>query len=367
MAQDAQQPADILIVDDTLSILHLLVMMLERRGHSVRAIPDGKQALESAHRAPPDLVLLDINMPGLGGYEFCTSFKADPRLADIPIIFISGSTDIEDKMKAFAIGGVDYVTKPFHLKEIDARVETHLKIRRLQLEVNTLNSSLQEKVRLQVQEISDSQIATIMALAKLAESRDEATGNHLLRVQRYCRSIAIYLCEKGVFHPFIDSTFVENISQASALHDIGKVGICDSILLKNGTLTPQEFEVMKTHTVLGAETLQAVLNTYPNNKFIHMGRDIARSHHERWNGGGYPDGISGEAIPLCARILAIGDQYDALRQTRPYKPAFDAAQTYAILTEGDGRSSPSHLDPRVLDAFKKISKEFDAIYQELGD
>lgn len=361
----ATSAADILVVDDMPPILHMLTTMLESRGYTARPIPDAVQALQAAHLAPPDLVLLDINMPHMNGYEFCAALKADPKLAEIPIIFMSGDSEMMDKVKAFSIGGVDFVTKPFQLKELAARIETHLKIRRLQLEISALNSSLQAQVSAQVKEISDSQIATIMALAKLAESRDEATGNHLLRVQRYCRALARQLADEGVFGTLIDDTFVENIFHASTLHDIGKVGIRDSILLKPDTLTPLEFEIMKSHTVLGAETLEAVLTSYPNNAFIHMGRDIARSHHEHWDGSGYPDGLSGEAIPLCARIVTIADQYDALRHQRPYKPAFDAAKAYAILTEGNGRSSPAHLDPRVLAAFRNISKEFEAIFQEL--
>lgn len=358
---------DILVVDDNPSILKILTTMFELRGHKVRCAADGKQAWDSVRQAPPDLVLLDINLPDTDGYEFCTQFKADPLLAEIPIIFMSGNTDISDKVKAFASGGVDYVTKPFQLKEVEARANTHLKIRRLQQEIQALNSSLQEQVRLQVKEISDSQIATIMALAKLAESRDEATGNHLLRVQRYCQAFAEQLAIENTFDSLIDDTFVENIFHASALHDIGKVGIRDSILLKEGKLTPDEFETMKTHTVLGAETLEAVLQLYPNNAFLHMGRDIARSHHEHWDGSGYPDGLAGESIPLCARIVALADQYDALRHQRPYKPGFDEAKTYAILTQGDGRSSPDHLDPRVLSTFKRIAPALDAIFKELSE
>jgi len=349
------------------SVLLMLTSLFERSGHTVRPFADALQALQAARSRPPDLVLLDISMPGMNGYEFCTAFKADPRLADIPVIFMSGLSETMDKVEAFSLGGVDYVTKPFELKELEARVATHLKIRRLQVEIQTLNSSLREQVKAQVQEISDSQIATIVALAKLAESRDEATGNHLLRVQRYCQALARHLAEEKAFGTAIDETFVENIFHASTLHDIGKVGIRDDILLKPGRLTPEEFEIMKTHTVLGSETLEAVLKTYPNNAFLHMGRDIARSHHERWDGSGYPDGRAGDAIPLCARIVSIADQYDALRHPRPYKPAYDAAKTYAIITEGNGRSHPSHLDPRVLTAFKKMAPAFDAIFRELCD
>jgi putative two-component system response regulator len=357
--------ADILVVDDTLANLQLLASMLKKRGHKVRPVPNGKLALQAARSQPPDLILLDINMPEMDGYEVCVELKADPRLSDIPVIFISANIEVLDKVKAFSVGGVDYVTKPFYDDEVEARVEAHLKILRLRREINALNSSLKDQVQAQVKEISDSQIATIIALAKLSECRDKDTGNHILRVQRYSQTLAKRLADEGVFGSLIDDSFIANIFQASALHDIGKVGIPDSILLKPGKHTPEEFETMKTHTTLGATTLASVLENYPGNAFVLMGVEVARSHHERWDGSGYPEGLSGESIPLAARIIVIPDQYDALRNNRPYKPGFDAASTYAILTEGDGRSSPNHYDPRVLAAFKDIAGEFEEIFQEL--
>jgi putative two-component system response regulator len=359
--------ADILVVDDTQAILQLLAAMLRGRGHGVRPVADGALALEAARAAPPDLILLDINMPSLDGYEVCAALKADPRLADIPVIFISADTEVLDKVKAFALGAVDYVTKPFRFEEIAARVETHLEIRHLRRELEELNASLQERVQAQVKEISDSQLATILALAKLAERRDDATGNHILRVQRYSQVLAERLHQEATFADAIDDTFVETIFHASALHDIGKVGISDSILLKPGTLTDDELTIMRTHSALGADTLGAVLDTYPGNGLVRMGREISQCHHERWDGTGYPDGLAGEAIPLAARILAIADQYDALRNRRPYKPAFDAARTYAIITEGDGRTEPGHHDPRVLDAFRRSVSDFEQIQQELRE
>ncbi|MHB8873469.1 MAG: response regulator [Myxococcaceae bacterium] len=359
--------ADILVVDDTPANLHLLAGMLKERGHRVRPVTEGTLALQAARRRAPDLILLDINMPVMNGYEVCVELKADPLLRDIPVIFISASHEVLDKVKAFAIGGVDYVTKPFHLEEVEARVDAHLKIRRLRLEIGALNKSLQERVKAQVKEISDSQVATILALAKLSEDRDEDTGNHILRVQHYCRALAGRLATQGVFGSLIDEAFIDTLFHASALHDIGKVGIPDAILLKPARLTPEEVTIMKTHAALGAETLAAVTQSYPENAFVRMGVEVARSHHERWDGSGYPQGLKAEAIPLTARIVVIADQYDALRNKRPYKPAFDAARTYAILTEGDGRSSPDHLDPRVLAAFKDIAPEFEAIFEELRE
>ncbi len=358
---------DILVVDDMAANLEVLTTMLKECGHRVRPVPGGKLALDAARRQPPDLILLDINMPEMDGYQVCASLKADPKLAPIPVIFISANNEVFDKVTAFSLGGVDYVTKPFQFEEVEARVETHLELRRLQVQMEGMNHSLQEQVQAQVKEISDSQIATIVALAKISEYRDEDTGNHILRVQRYCRALAQRLAEDKVFGDLVDDAFIETIFHASALHDIGKVGIPDSILLKPGKHTPEDWEIMKTHAAIGAETLSTVLKGYPNSAFLKMGKEIAQSHHERWDGTGYPQGLAGEAIPLSARILVIADQYDALRNKRPYKPAFDAAKTYSIITEGDGRSDPKHLDPRVLDAFKKMAGKFEAIFEELKD
>jgi putative two-component system response regulator len=358
---------DVLIVDDMPANLEVLTTTLKKCGHRVRPVLNGQQALAAARLKPPDLILLDINMPEMDGYQVCAALKADPRLSPIPVIFISANNEIFDKVTAFNLGGVDYVTKPFQFEEVEARVEAHLEIRQLRVELESMNRSLRDQVQAQVKEISDSQIATIVALAKVSESRDEDTGNHILRVQRYCRALAQRLGEEKAFDGMVDEAFVETIFHASALHDIGKVGIPDSILLKPGKHTPEEWEIMKTHAALGAQTLSAVLEAYPHSAFLQMGREIAQSHHERWDGSGYPEGLKGEAIPLSARILVLADQYDALRNKRPYKPAFDEAKTYSIITEGDGRSDPKHLDPRVLEAFKAMRGEFESIFEALKD
>ncbi len=356
--------ADILVVDDTPANLHLLSAILKQNGHRVRPVLSGAIALQAARNDPPELILLDINMPEMDGYEVCRTLKADAQLADIPVMFISANTEVMDKLKAFSVGGIDYITKPFQHQEVEARVETHLENRRLRLELQTYNRSLQATVAAQFKEISDSQIATILALVQLAERRDEDTGNHIVRVQGYCRALARQLAADGVFGAAIDDAFIDTLYHASALHDIGKVAIPDLILRKPGRHTAEEWEVMKTHAALGAETLSTVLSAYPANGLARMGRDIARSHHERWDGSGYPDGLEGDAIPLAARIVIIADQYDALRNKRPYKPAFAAAKTCAIITEGDGRTDPRHFDPRVLAAFVHVADEFDRIFAD---
>ena len=354
----AEQPSDILIVDDTPANLKLLSGMLVQRGYKARPVPNGALALQAIQSKPPELILLDINMPGMNGYEVCRRLKASEQYRDIPVIFLSALGETEDKLRAFEAGGVDYISKPFHFEEVDARISTHLKLRRLQRDLEDHNRRLSELVQKQVKEISDSHLATIFALAKLAESRDEDTGAHLFRVRKYCRALAIHLARENVGGRVIDEPFVENLFFSSALHDIGKVSIPDAILLKKGPLTAEEWAVMKTHTTLGALTLEAVLESHPENDMLRMGKEIARSHHERWDGTGYPQGLAGEEIPLPARIFAMADQYDALRSTRPYKRGFTHEETVRIIVEGDGRTMPHHWDPAILAAFRVLEPEF---------
>lgn len=351
---------NILTVDDSQVSLQMLTYILKGRGYKVRPVTSGKLAVQTALANPPDLILLDITMPEMDGFEVCKRLKATESLKNIPVIFISGISETLDKVKAFSVGGIDYITKPFQVEEVEARVDTQLKLRSLQRKLEGHNHHLQQMVLEQVKDISNAQLGTIIALVKLAEYRDEDTGNHIIRMQSYCKALASRLAAKP--GAVIDDDYVKNIYYASAMHDIGKVAIPDCILLKPGTLTEEEFDKMKTHTVLGAETLAKVYDNYPN-VFVKMGMELAQSHHERWDGSGYPDGLSGEAIPLSARITMLADHYDVMRSVRPYKKhAFDAARTYAALTEGDGRTMPAYFDPGVLEAFKEIADEFEAIH-----
>ena len=357
----------ILVVDDNAMNIELLREMLGVQGYRVRSASSGNLALQLAIAEPPDLFLVDIQMPGMDGYQFCETIKAMQNLADAPVIFISALNATIDKVRAFAVGGVDYVTKPFQADELRARVDTHLRLRSLSRKLQQHNSHLQELVQAQVKAIAEGHIATIFALAKLAESRDDDTGNHIRRVQAYCKVLALRLSRHPEFKNDIDDAYIQNLFHTAPLHDIGKVGIPDSILLKPERLTPQEFEVMKTHTLIGAETLDQVVRLHCDNLFVCMGATIARCHHERWDGTGYPDGLRGDAIPVSARILTIADQYDALRNARPYKPALDHKRTCEIIIEGDGRTKPGHFDPRVLRAFKEVRDEFDAVFRSFRD
>jgi putative two-component system response regulator len=299
----------------------------------------------------------------MDGFEVCRRLKQDVHLRDIPVVFLSAMDEVADKVKAFSVGGVDYVPKPFQFPEVRMRVENHLRLRRLQVELELKNRRLVDLVSEQVREISDSQMATIFALAKLAESRDGETGKHIERVQLYCKLLAATLAEQPGYSGRIEESFIENIFLASPLHDIGKVAIRDHILLKQGELTPDEFEEMKMHTTLGAATLEAVRTRYPRNEFLRLGIEIARCHHERWDGHGYPAGLAGKDIPLSARIMAVADSYDAARSRRCYKPALSHADCREALASRGG----SYLDPDVLAAFEDVQGLFEDIANALGD
>ena len=350
----------ILIVDDNPENLKVLSNMLEKEGYDTRVAMDGEKALESIQAEAPDLVLLDIQMPKMDGYQVCHNLKSTEKYKMIPIIFISALNEVYDKVKAFQVGGVDYITKPFQFEEVSARVNTHLKIDHLQKELEKHNRNLKQIVKEQVKEISDAQLSTIMALIKISEDRDYHTGQHLERTRNYCKTVAVELMKNGTYPNIVNEEFIEIISQASTLHDLGKVGIPDSILLKPGKLTPEEFETMKTHTSTGANTLLSVIEKYPKNEFLKMGFEIAGFHHEKWDGTGYPDGLLGKAIPLSARIMALADVYDALRSERVYKKAFSHDKSKNILVEGKS----SHFDPLLIDVFLKLEEEFQKTYKE---
>lgn len=346
MSNEMFERPSILIVDDTPENLKVLSGMLREKGYEVRPVLDGQQALQVIRNQPPDLVLLDINMPEMNGYEVCKALKKEEAFKNIPVIFISALSESIDKVKAFSVGGVDYVTKPFQFEEVNARVETHLRL-------NGFVNHLEKMVELKVKEISESQIATILAMARLAQSRDDSTGTHLERVRGYCRMIAQDLSEQPRYHNQINAHYIDLIEAASALHDIGKVGIPDGVLLKPGRLTPEEFDAIKLHTAIGSKTLEEVYQYYPQNEFIKMGIDIARWHHEKWDGTGYPDQLAGEDIPLSARIMALADVYDALKTERCYKKAIPHEECVAMILENVGTA----FDPDLVEVFKRIHED----------
>lgn len=350
----------VMIVEDSPFQQKLLETVLSTLKCQVVCCEDGIEALDVIGRIDPDVILMDITMPKLDGYQVCKILKDDPRLRDIPVIFISTLHETLDKVKAFSLGAVDYVTKPFQAEEVLARVETHLKLRRLHRELEESKLALQSRLHLQTQELYEMQASIVRALATLAESRDHQTGGHLERVQHYCRKLAIEAVARNLDDGLKVSEIPE-IAYSSILHDIGKVAIPDAILLKTGRLTVDEFEYMKRHTTIGADTLKIVHSKYHHSS-IQVAMNIARYHHERWDGKGYPEGLEGKVIPVAARIMAIADVYDALRSQRSYKPAMSHEESVKMMTAERG----THFDPDLFDAFLANQAQFAQIFSDFS-
>jgi len=354
----------ILIVDDTPENLTLMHGLLRDR-YRTRIAHNGERALQVVLDEPmPDLILLDVMMPGMGGFEVCRRLKASARTAHIPVIFLTSRAEIEDEQAGFDAGAVDYIIKPISPPIVLARVRTHLKLKGMADFLKDKNAFLKSEVEERTRDLQLIQDVTIMAMASLAETRDNETGNHIRRTQNYVRVLARRLKSHPKFRSQLDNQAVELIYKSAPLHDIGKVGIPDRILLKPAKLTPEEFEVMKTHTTLGRNaiaTAEKLINA--PSSFLRFAREIAYSHQEKWDGSGYPEGLSGDRIPLSARLMALADVYDALISKRVYKPAFPHARSVQLIREGRG----SHFDPDVTDAFLANPEEFNAIAERYVD
>jgi putative two-component system response regulator len=327
----------VLIVDDDPNMIAILGNLLGDN-FKRQATTSGKKALKILQESKelPDVILLDIIMKGIDGYEICSIIRSNEKLKDIPIIIISGLTDGNSIEKALDAGCTDYIRKPFEKKEVNARIMKHIGEYHQKQESEKNNLALNKLIEKKVTEISDSQMATIFALAKLTESRDDDTGAHLERVQGFSRLMLEKLMLTKDYKNIINQAYIEVVEKASILHDIGKVAIEDSILLKPGALTELEFQRMKMHTTIGSDTLKEVAMLYPGNKFVEIGIEVARHHHEKWNGRGYPDKLVGEEIPLAARVVGLADMYDALRSRRDYKGPFTHEEACKIIKESAG-------------------------------
>lgn len=354
----------ILVIDDTAFNLTLMSGVL-KKWYTVKEAASGAEALQQLQTDPlPDLILLDIMMPLMDGYEVCRRLKADPATAAIPVIFLTANVSSEDEEKGFELGAVDYITKPIKQKVVLARIKTHIA---LQAAANFLEDKaqyLESEVARRSREIEAIQDVTILAMASLAETRDNETGNHIRRTQLYVFTLAEKLKTHPRFANFLTEHTIKLLFKSVPLHDIGKVGIPDRILLKPGKLTPEEFEIMKTHTTLGRDAIvTAERRLGVNVDFLTYAKEVACSHQEKWNGSGYPEGLAGDAIPISARLMAVGDVYDALISRRPYKEPMPHNQAVQLIIDGRG----THFDPDIVDAFIALQDDFLAISQQYAD
>jgi putative two-component system response regulator len=339
----------ILIVDDQDTNILLLERILRGAGYvSLASTKYSSEVVELHRKNCYDLILLDLQMPGMDGYEVMESLKEIELDGYLPVLVVTAQPS--QKLHSLQTGAKDFISKPFELAEIVARVRNMIEVRLLHKKLQSNNDMLEQKVQERTTELHDSYLETIYTLVRAAERKDDEMGAHVKRISYYCREFAKIIG--------MDKVFVERVYLASPMHDIGKIGIPDHILFKPDGFTPDEWEIMKGHSLMGAKILGDSKSPY-----LQMGAEIALNHHERWDGSGYPNRKKGNDIPISARIMNICDVYDALRSKRSYKPAYNQLETMDIITKGDGRTLPQHFDPDILESFKRNSKLFQEIFQ----
>ncbi len=360
----APSRATVMVVDDTPQNLSLMTELL-RGTYRVMVAHSGERALKLLQTGRhPDLILLDIMMPGMDGYEVLRRLQNNVDTADIPVIFLTARSEVEDETHGLELGAVDYITKPISPPIVLARVQTHLALKASADFLRDKAQYLETEVERRTRQLEAIQDVTVLAMSSMAETRDNETGNHILRTQRYVRRLAEQLRDHPRFRGVLTDDYIKLLYKSAPLHDIGKVGIPDHILLKPGPLSAEEFEIMKTHTTIGHESIvraERALGTEID--FLQPAKEIALYHQEKWDGSGYPQGLAGDTIPVCARLMAIADVYDALISKRVYKAAMAHEDAVAVMRQGHGR----HFDPDMLDAFLTIHEDFRRIAESFVD
>lgn len=342
--QDLIRPT-VLVVDDTPENIHVLSGVLQDE-YSVRVATSGERGIAAARTDPqPDLILLDVKMPVMDGYEVCRRLKNDYQTQRIPVIFVTGMGEVEDEARGFELGAVDYIVKPINPAVVRARVRTHIQL-------YDQKRHLLELVQQRTRELEDTRLQIIRRLGRAAEFKDDETGYHVIRMSHYCRMMAL-----AVGMPDYRAEILFN---AAPMHDVGKIGVPDSILEKPGPLTPDEWSIVKRHPVIGA----GIIGRH-NNELLEMARVIALTHHERWDGSGYPRALRGEAIPLVGRIVAVADSFDALTSTRPYKQAWPVEEAVALLRREAGRQFDPRLVPKFVEMMPQV-RDIMAQYSEIS-
>jgi len=347
-----ERKACIFLVDDNIINLSAGKTALQHE-YTVITIPSGEKLLLSLGKVKPDLILLDIDMPGLNGYDTIKQVKSNPETADIPIIFLTAKTDPENEVLGLSLGAVDYITKPFSQAILLKRVGLHLLLQTQKDELREFNGNLLLKVAERTNDISNLQNAVIMWAAEVIEFRDEGTGKHVERVQKYLKILLSAMEKTDLYAEEVASWDIDAFLKSALLHDVGKIKIRDDVLLKQARLSDEELADMKLHSLYGKMLLESLQNKVPNQTFLEYAKTLAHRHHERWDGTGYPDHLQGEQIPLQARMMSIADVYDALISERSYKKAFTHEEAMRIIYEGRG----SQFDPNLTDLFLSLSDQ----------
>ncbi|MDR1320499.1 MAG: response regulator [Gracilibacteraceae bacterium] len=343
----------IILVDDNMTNLSMGKNML-KTFHEVYTVPSAAKLFECLGRFIPDLILLDIEMPEMDGYETIKRLKSAENFADIPVIFLTAKKDEGSELEGLHLGAVDYVSKPFSAPLLLKRLETQLLLAAQKKVLKRHNDDLQTAVQQKTRQVTGLQNAVLNIVAELVEFRDSVTGGHVFRTQKYLQFLIEQLAREDVYTAEISGWDLDFVVSSAQLHDVGKIAISDAILNKPGKLTNEEFEKMKTHVAIGVDAIERIEATTAEHEFLRHAKVIAGTHHEKWDGSGYPWGLSGRRIPLEGRLMAVADVYDALISERPYKKAFTPAEAEEIIEKGRG----AHFDPALVDIFHKVSGRF---------
>jgi putative two-component system response regulator len=351
----------IIMVDDNMAILTMGRNMLKTY-YEVYPAPTAAKLFEILESVTPDLILLDVIMPEMNGYDVMKKLRDDPRYVNIPVIFLTAKRDESSELEGFDLGAADYISKPFSAPLLLKRIANQILIVQQKKDLKDYADNLAEKVRDKTREVLNLQNAVLTTVADLVEYRDKLTGGHINRTQLYLKALTEELVREGTYADIIKKWDMDFFLASAQLHDVGKIAIPDHILNKPGKLDPDEFEIMKTHVIVGVEAIEGIMKNTEEHAFLNHALLIAGTHHEKWDGSGYPKGLKGEEIPLEGRLMAIADVYDALISARPYKSSFSHEEACKVIEEGSG----THFDPVLVGVFKNIENEFERIVQTVN-
>ncbi|MDR0390127.1 MAG: response regulator [Spirochaetaceae bacterium] len=343
----------IFLVDDNMANLTAGKTML-REYYDIFSMPSGAKLFELLKKITPDLILLDIEMPEMNGYEALEKLKADKNTRDIPVIFLTARNDPGSELQGLNLGAIDYISKPFSPPLLLKRIENHLLIRQQQTALQDYNDNLQQMVQTRTRQVVALQNSVLSAVTEMVEFRDDVTGGHIERTQSYLKLLVDKLLAEKIYWEEVSAWNLEFLIPSAQLHDVGKIAISDAILNKPGKLTAEEFGIMKTHAAIGESAIEGIMKTNADNDFLHHAKLFAGTHHEKWDGSGYPRGLRNSIIPLQGRLMAIADVYDALIAVRPYKQPLSTQEAERIIIEG----RETHFDPVLVDLFRELAPQF---------